>query len=94
MKFRPWIFAHAFGLSLDILYVLCVLAFWAAPDRAEHLMSALLHMQLPPGSRALTGTNVIVGLIGWYLIPAAFGFLVASCYNWHLARQPDGGTPA
>jgi|GEM_PF-5063924 len=46
------------------------------------LLLMLLHMRMPEGfGRDLSAINIVIGLVGWYIVLAVFGWTLATVYN-------------
>ena len=87
MRLDTRAFGVAAGSVAAILYLICAVAVFLAPDATTAVASYLIHMDLSGMPRTLTAEGFIFGLVVWPVGTAAVFAAVAALYNTLLAGR-------
>lgn len=90
-RINPLQFAAATTLTFLLLYVACAIAVTLFPDGTVNLFNAWFHnldlnLLKPPGGKPLTLSQFITGAIGVVVVTFPAGFVLASVYDFLMAR--------
>ena len=85
-RLNVWTFALATAVTFAALSTFCALAFVVAPDGTIAVFNNWFHgvdlkLLVPPGGKAITATQVILGAISAAAVSFLCGAVLAGCYN-------------
>jgi len=81
MRLDPRAFGLSAGMVAAILFILCALAVWVAPEATTAMFGTLIHADLSGITRTLTLGSFVAGLVCWTVGTAITFAAVASFYN-------------
>jgi hypothetical protein len=81
VRIDPRAFALAAGATAAILYTICAVGVFLAPEATTAVLGLLTHTDLSGIARPLTFISFVVGLVGWTLGTAVTFGIVATLYN-------------
>jgi hypothetical protein len=81
MRLDPRAFGLSAGMVAAILFILCALGVWLAPEATTAMFGTLIHADLSGITRTLTLGSFVVGLVCWTVGTAVTFAVVASFYN-------------
>ena len=81
MKLDAKKFAIACAVSTSILWIICSLFVMVMPAMMLSISGDMMHMELNNMGWHLSIMGVVKGLVGWSVMAAAAGWLVAATYN-------------
>lgn len=88
MRLDPRAFGLSAGLVAAILFILCALAVWVAPEATTAMFGTLIHADLTSITRALTLGSFVTGLVCWTAGTGLTFAAVAVLYNRLAATPP------
>ena len=88
-KLNPNVVALSLGVTAAVLYVICLAIVAITPlNMMTPFVNNLQHSLDFTGMMAknITLTGSIIGIVGWFVIAAATGYIFAFVYNWLLEK--------
>jgi len=88
-KLRPNVIALSLGMTIVVLYVICLVLVAIFPvGMLVPFTNSLIHSVDFSGMmfKSITMTGAIIGIISWFLIAAITGYVFAFVYNWVLQK--------
>lgn len=81
MTLEPRALGLSAGLVAAVLFVICAVGVWLAPEATTGLFGILIHADLSGIARTLTVGSFVAGLVCWTVGTAITFTAVASIYN-------------
>ncbi|MBI2656116.1 hypothetical protein HYX03_00065 [Candidatus Woesearchaeota archaeon] len=84
-KVNPNVVALSLGITASILYVICLIAVAILPIQTMvPLVNNLIHSVDFTGmmTKNISFAGSIIGVLAWFLIAMATGYIYAFVYNW------------
>lgn len=81
MRIDPRAFGMAAGLVAAVLFILCAVAVWLAPEATTAAFGMMIHADLTSIARTLTLGSFVAGLVCWTLGTGLTFGVLAALYN-------------
>ena len=81
MKLNAMKFGLASSISASILWLICSVLVMIMPGMMMSMSGDMVHMELNDMSWQLSVFGVTVGMVGWFVMAGAMGWILASIYN-------------
>ncbi len=81
MRLDPRAFGLSAGLVAAMLFTLCALGVWLAPEATTAMFGTLIHADLSSITRTLTLGSFVAGLVCWTVGTGITFAVVANFYN-------------
>ena len=84
-KLNPNVVALSFGVTTTVLYIICLALVAITPvPLVVSFVNSLQHSIDVSGivTKSTSFSGAIIGIVGWFIIAAATGYIFAFLYNW------------
>jgi len=81
MKLDALKFGYAAGITAGIVWVVCSVLVLSLPSMTMDMGGGMTHMDPSQMAWSMTPSGLLLGLVAWSIVAAAFGWLVAAIYN-------------
>jgi hypothetical protein len=81
MKLNAMKFGLASSISASILWLICSVLVMIMPGMMMSMSGDMVHMELNDMSWQLSVFGVAVGMVGWFVMAGAMGWMLAAIYN-------------
>jgi hypothetical protein len=81
MKLNAMKFGLASSISASILWLICSVLVMIMPGMMMSMSGDMVHMELNDMSWQLSVFGVAVGMVGWFVMAGAMGWMLAYIYN-------------
>tara|TARA_B110000046_G_scaffold152137_1_gene161109 strand:- start:168 stop:425 length:258 start_codon:yes stop_codon:yes gene_type:complete len=81
MKLNSIRFGLASSISASILWLICSVLVIIMPEMMMSMSGDMVHMELRDMNWHLSVFGVAVGMVGWFVMAGAMGWMLASIYN-------------